>query len=108
MRASQSMSRGRRTSRPPRAAAASTGKLIWTSAALAERMHLAQRRRREHGLRVALIALDVVGEAELLEQPQHALRARVVEVVDDDHGLCSASTRSKRRSGTSHQSATKA
>jgi hypothetical protein len=53
---------------------------------LAERMHLEQLRRREHRLRVALVLLDLVRNAELLEQPQHALRAGVVEVVDDDHG----------------------
>ena len=37
-------------------------------------------------LRIALVVDDVVGEAELLEQPKDALRARVVQVVDDDHG----------------------
>ena len=73
---------------------------------LAERVHFAQRCGREHRLRIALVALDLVGQPELLEQPQHALRARVVEVMDDDHGLCSASSFSKRRSGTSHTSAT--
>ena len=73
---------------------------------LAERMHFAQRRRREHRLRIALVALDLVGQVELLEQPQHALRARIVEVMDDDHALCSARSFSKRRSGTSHISAT--
>src|SRR5258706_14298652 len=73
---------------------------------LAERMHFAQRRGREHGLRIALVALDLIRKLELLEQPQHALRARVVEVMDHDHGLCSARIRSKRRSGASHISAT--
>ena len=34
---------------------------------------------------VALVPLDLVGNAELLEQPEDALRARVVEVVDGDH-----------------------
>ena len=41
--------------------------------------------RREHRLRVALVALDLVLDAELLEQPEHALRARIVEVVDGEH-----------------------
>ena len=54
---------------------------------LAERMHRAQLGRREHGLLVALVGLDLVLEAELLEQPQDALRARVVQMVDDDHGF---------------------
>src|SRR5258706_126150 len=43
--------------------------------------------RREHRLAVALVGLDLVLQAELLEQPQHPLRARVVQVVNDDHGL---------------------
>src|SRR5260221_10680310 len=73
---------------------------------LAERMHFAQRRGREHGLRIALVALDLIRKLELLEQPKHALRARVVEVMDHDHGLCSARIRSKRRSGTTPISAT--
>ena len=42
---------------------------------LAERMDPPQRRRREHGLRVALVADALVGQAELLEQPEDALRA---------------------------------
>src|SRR5260221_4607195 len=73
---------------------------------LAERMHFAQRRGREHGLRIALVALDLIRKLELLEQPQHALRARVVEVMDYDHGLCSARIRSKRPAGTNHNTAT--
>jgi hypothetical protein len=38
-------------------------------------------------LRIALIALDLVLQPELLEQPEHALRARVVEMVDDDQKM---------------------
>src|SRR6266404_1945547 len=44
-----------------------------------------QSRRREHRLLVALPALDLVRHAELLEQPEHPLRARLVEMMDDDH-----------------------
>jgi hypothetical protein len=51
----------------------------------AQRMHRGQRRGRQPGLGVALVGLDLVGQAELLEEPQHALRARIVQVVDDDH-----------------------
>jgi hypothetical protein len=40
---------------------------------LAQRMHRAQLRRREHGLWVALVALDVIVDAELLQQPEDAL-----------------------------------
>jgi hypothetical protein len=52
---------------------------------LAERMHLPERRRREQRGRVALVALDLVRDCELLEQPEHALRARMVQVVDGQH-----------------------
>src|SRR6202171_1705061 len=50
-----------------------------------ERMHGTKRWWRQHGLRIALVAPDLVLQAELFEQPQHALRARVIQVVDDDH-----------------------
>ena len=50
-------------------------------------MHRLQLRRRQPGGRVALVALDLVGRAQLLQQPQDALRARIVEVVDDEHGV---------------------
>jgi hypothetical protein len=52
---------------------------------LAERMHLAQRWRREHRRGIALIALHLVVETELLEEPQHSLRARIVQVMDRYH-----------------------
>ena len=54
---------------------------------LAERMHRLQFRRREHGRGVALVALHLIGHAELLQQPQDALRARIVEMMDGDHGV---------------------
>ena len=38
--------------------------------------------RRQHGPRIALVALHRVRQLQLFEQPQDALRARVVEVVD--------------------------
>ena len=52
---------------------------------LPQGVDLSQRLGRQHRLRVALVALDVVRQSELLQQPQDALRARVVEVMDDDH-----------------------
>ena len=53
---------------------------------LAERMHGAQLGGREHRVRVALIALDFILDAEFFQHPEHALRAGIVEVVDDEHG----------------------
>ena len=50
---------------------------------LAERVHLPELRRGEHGGLVPLIALDFVRQPELLEQPEDALRAAVLEVMDD-------------------------
>src|ERR1700681_4045524 len=47
-----------------------------------DRPHL---RRRTH-VRLALIADDLVGHAEFLQQPQHALGAGVVEMMDGQHG----------------------
>jgi hypothetical protein len=52
---------------------------------LSERMDGAQLRRREHRLRIATVAADLVIEAQLLEQPEDALRARMFEMVDGDH-----------------------
>src|SRR5688572_6514518 len=54
---------------------------------LAERMDAPQRRGSEHGLGIALVPPHLVGQFELLEQPQHALRAAVLEMMDDDHLL---------------------
>src|ERR1700722_15714656 len=48
-------------------------------------MHGQQRRRGEHRLRVPLVAFDLVVEPQLFEEPEDALRAGVVEVMDDDH-----------------------
>lgn len=48
----------------------------------AERMHRAQLGRREHRARVALIALQLVFDAEFFEHPQHALRAGIVEMMN--------------------------
>jgi hypothetical protein len=53
---------------------------------LAERMHGAERRGREHGLLVARVPYDLVRHAQLLKQPQHPLRPGVVEMVDTNHG----------------------
>ena len=52
---------------------------------LAQRVHLAQFGGRQHRLRVALVAHDLVGQLQFLEQPQHALRAGVVQMVHGDH-----------------------
>ena len=52
----------------------------------AERMNGAQLLRRPH-VRLALIADDLVGHAELFEQPQHALRAGIVEMMNRQHGV---------------------
>src|SRR6185437_9370404 len=54
---------------------------------LAQRMHAPEFRRRQHGLRVALVALDLVRHAKFFQQPQDALRARIVEVVESDHSV---------------------
>jgi hypothetical protein len=52
---------------------------------LAERVDGAQFRRRQHRLRIALVFLDLVVQAQFFKQPQDALRARVVQMVDGDH-----------------------
>ena len=52
----------------------------------AERMNGAQFLRRAH-VRLALIADDLVGHAEFFEQPQHALRAGIVEMMNRQHGV---------------------
>src|SRR5258708_34771885 len=51
----------------------------------AERMNLAQLFRRAH-IGLTLIADDIVGNAELFQQPQHPLRARIVEMMNGQHG----------------------
>src|SRR6187431_803748 len=48
-------------------------------------MYGAQRSRRLHRW-LALVGLDLVVETKLLQHPQDALRARVVQVMDGDHG----------------------
>ena len=53
---------------------------------LAQRMHGAQLGRREHGVGIALIALDFVLDAQFFEHPEHALRTGIVEMVNDEHG----------------------
>ncbi len=50
-----------------------------------ERMDRAQLRRRAH-IRLTLIADDLISHAEFLQQPQHALGAGVVEMMDGQHG----------------------
>ena len=52
---------------------------------LAERIDREELWRREPRLGVALVAPDLVGKLELLQQPEDALRARVVQVVKDNH-----------------------
>ena len=68
----------------------------------AERMDRAQLLRRAH-VGLALIAHDLVGHAEFFEQPQHALRARIVEMMDGQHGVppeCAALVRRVVPAGT--------
>jgi hypothetical protein len=48
---------------------------------------LLQRLGREVGLWIALVEDDLVGERELFEQPEDALGAGVVQVVDGEHSL---------------------
>jgi hypothetical protein len=54
---------------------------------LSQRVDGQQRRGRQHRFGVPLIALHLVRDAEFLQQPQHPLRPRIIEVVNDDHGL---------------------
>ena len=54
--------------------------------ALAQRMHGLQFRRRQIGHGVAIVMLDLVGRSQFFQQPQDALRAAVVEMVNNDHG----------------------
>jgi hypothetical protein len=51
----------------------------------AERMHGAQFRRRQHGRGMAPIGLDFIRKIKLLKQPEDAVRARLLEVMDGDH-----------------------
>ena len=60
--------------------------LVLDDRRLAEPMDFSELGRRQHRLPVALVADHLVGRAQLLEQPQDALGARVVEVMDLDHG----------------------
>src|SRR4030095_2473596 len=61
--------------------------LILDHRRFAEGMDLLELRRSEHGLRVPLITADIVGDAKFLEQPKNALRAAVLEMMDDQgHG----------------------
>ncbi len=52
----------------------------------AEGMNLLQFIGREVARRVALVAGDLIVQAEFLQQPEDTLGARIVEVVDSDHG----------------------
>ena len=61
---------------------------------LAERVDGLQGGGRQHGLRVALIPLHLIGQAHLLQQPEDPLRAGIVEMVDGDHGAAPLGPRS--------------
>jgi hypothetical protein len=52
----------------------------------AERMNGAQLLWRPH-VRLTLVADDLVRDAELFEEPQHALRAGIVEMMNRQHGV---------------------
>jgi hypothetical protein len=69
---------------------------------LAERMNGFQLRWRQTGLRIALVRLDLVREPQLLQQPEDALGARIVEVMNDDHCQFSFAPRvfAKRAAGS--------
>jgi hypothetical protein len=49
-------------------------------------MHGAQFGRRQHGVGIALIRLDFIINAQFFQHPEHALRARIVEVMNNEHG----------------------
>ena len=53
---------------------------------LPKRVQGLQRGRRQARRGVARAMLNLVGQIQLFKQPQHTLRARLIEVVDDDHG----------------------
>ena len=67
------------------AAKAPIGLVIDDHRRLAERMHRTKLRRSEHRRLVPFVALDPVGQAKLFEQPQYALRTRILQMVDGDH-----------------------
>lgn len=48
-------------------------------------MNLAQFGRGEVGSGVALVVVNLVVDAQFLEQPEHPLRARVLEMMQYDH-----------------------
>src|SRR3954469_21202036 len=50
-------------------------------------MDLPERRRRQHRAGIAFVANHLIRQAELLEQPEDALRTRVFQMMDDDHGF---------------------
>jgi hypothetical protein len=56
---------------------------------LAERMHRGQFGRRQPRRGVALVALHLVGHAQFFQQPQDTLRARVIEMMQSEHGVSS-------------------
>src|SRR3984957_4098123 len=62
-------------------------RVVLYSRRLSQRMDAPQACRGALGLRVPLVADDFVVEPDLFEEPQDALRARVVEMMDLDHGM---------------------
>ena len=40
--------------------------------------------RRQHSLRIAFVALHLIGHAQLFQKPQNALRPRVIEMMNND------------------------
>jgi hypothetical protein len=49
-------------------------------------MHLLQFRRRQPGLWIAFVKMNLVVDAELFEEPENALGAGMFQVMDGDHG----------------------
>ncbi len=62
----------------------------------AQRVDALELRRREAGARVALVAAQVVGHAQLFQEPEHALGAGGFEVVDGQHGRMVRPSRQRR------------
>jgi hypothetical protein len=63
--------------------------LIGYHGRFSQRMDRAQLRRRAH-VRLTLVADDLIGHAEFFQQPQHPLRAGIIEVMDGEHGTLAA------------------
>jgi hypothetical protein len=59
--------------------------LILDDRRFAERVYALHFIRRQHGLLVAFVARDLVGNTQLLQEPEDPLAARIVQMVDTNH-----------------------